>query len=172
MAKINPTGRQYKRTVVSKLGPTADKLRALVGKMGLRPYTVTLIRTAWTGGERGLGEETVVSEVPLLPVPRITDLTGTQAVLSPAGLVEQGEIMLTRISTSMREETLRWGDSQPVPLDQQFFYEIHFPEPDGSPGERRRFVPSSAPYYDPGKLQWMVQLRKQADNRQRNGDMR
>lgn len=169
-----PTGRKYTRTLVSRLGPVADQLRGLAGKFGLRPYTVTLVHTYWSGGKRGVGEEIIAHEHLLDPVPKITDLTGVQSIVSPAGLVEQGEVMLTGISPSMREEVLRGVecDGHPTPLDQQFFYEVQFPLPDGQPGERRRFVTASAPYYSPGKLQWQVQLRKQVEGRQRNGDMR
>jgi hypothetical protein len=163
-----------RRSLGQRLVPVADRLRALLTDFGLRPYTVSIVRTRWTGGRRGVGEEVVVEEIRLRPTPAIADMTGVSAIASPAGLAEQGEILLSKISGTMTEEQLRGisSDGTAIDADEQFFYEIHFPRVDGSPGERRRFFPTSAPYYNAGGLQWQVQLRKQNAERQRGGDVR
>ena len=168
------TAPAMRRSLTQTLIPVADKLRGLLVQFGQRPYNVSLIRTKWAGGERGVGAEIIVSQIYLDPTPRITDLTGVTEITSAAGLAETGSILLTRISGAMTEEQLRGidpeGDS--ISQDENFFYEIEFPHVrDGSPSTRRRFTYSSAPYFSAPGLQWRVELVKQRDDRQYNGDM-
>lgn len=156
------------------LVPVADVLRGLLTTFGLRPYVVRLMRTRWSSGERGVGVETIIESTILEPTPKIADLTGVAAISTPAGLSEQGEVILSRISGRYTEEQLRGmaPSGLPVEASDSFFYEVEFPRPsDGRPSERRRFTLSSAPYYDPFGLQWRVQLRRQRDDRERNGDL-
>lgn len=165
---------QMRRTLGQNLIPVADTLRNLLTDFGLRPYTVTLLQTRWSSGERGEGVEVIIGQCPLLPTPRITDLTEVANIVTAAGLAEQGEIVLSRISGSYTEEQLRgiWPDGQQTEPDSQFFYEVQFPEvATGFPGERRRFFPTSAPYYDAPGLQWRIKLRKQRDDRSRDGSL-
>jgi hypothetical protein len=162
-----------RRTLGQQLVPVADCLRDLLTQFGLRPYTVNLIHTRWSGGSRGVGQELIVSVVPILPTPKIADLSGVQEILSPAGLAEVGEVMLTKVSGRFTEEQLRGvppDGAAPLAGDLQFFYEVQWPELNGQPGDRRRFFPVSAPYYDAPALQWRVQLRRQRGDRARNGD--
>ena len=165
---------QMRRTLGQALLPVADTLRNLLTDFGLSPYTVKLIFTRWSTGERGEGVEIVISEMPIVPTPKITDLTAVTTILTASGLAEQGEIMLSKISGTYTEEQLRgiWPDGRPTDGDTQFFYEIQFNEVQtGVPGERRRFFPTSAPYFDAPALQWRVNLRKQRDDRTRSGDL-
>ena len=168
------TSPAMRRSLTQSLIPVADKLRGLLVQFGQRPYNISIIRTKWSGGERGVGAEILISQTYLDPTPRITDLTGVNEIASPAGLAEQGSILLSRISGSMTEEALRGLDpaGNSIPQDEQFFYEIEFPHPqNGSPSTRRRFTYSSAPYFDAPGLQWRVELVKQRDDREYNGDL-
>ena len=168
------TAPQMRRTLGQTLLPVADTLRNLLTDFGLRPYVVHLLQTRWSTGERGVGVEIILADCPLLPTPRITDLTEVLNIVTPAGLAEQGEILVTRISGLMTEEQLRgiWPNGEQTEKDSQFMYEVRFDNvATGFPGERRRFFPVSAPYFDAPALQWRIKLRKQRDDRARDGDL-
>lgn len=164
---------EYAQTLAGKLIPVADQLRDLLTRAGLRPYIVRLVWTQWSGGQRGYGTEEVVREDQLLPTPKIAPLTSIDAVQYSVGSEEIGEIMLEQISARYTEDYLlgrnEHGDS--IPEDQQFYYEIEFPQENGVfPGIRRRFVISGTPSRFAGRFQWQVMLRKAVENRRRNGD--
>ena len=128
----------------------------------------------WSGGARGEGVESVTSTTTILPTPRISDLSSLQAIVQPIGLDEVGQIQLSQVSNRYDENTLRGlDDAGDEPgIDEQVYYEIEFPGPDGLPAQKRRFVLSSAPYYADGKLQWIVALERARGDRERNGDPR
>src|SRR6266704_2908723 len=92
------TGDGISRTLVRKLVPTVDKLRDLNTKFGVRPYVVHVIRTRWTGGERGIGQEVVVQDVALLPTPKVTDLTGLTLQIQQIGAIEAGSVRVSEMS--------------------------------------------------------------------------
>jgi hypothetical protein len=166
------TSNQYEHTLAREFVPLADELRDMLTEFGLRPYKVRIIRIQWSGGERGIGQPSVVSELHLLPTPKVTDLSGLSEIVHSIGLHEVGGILLTEISGRFTEEALKGydADETPIPPDQEFFYEIEFPRPDGQPSVRRRFFPSSPPEYKAGKLQWTVRLERAHEDRLRNGD--
>jgi len=141
-------------------------------QFGLRPYKVRLIRIQWSGGERGLGQSFVLNETPLLPTPKISDLSAINEIVHPIGLHEEGGIQLSEISGRYTEEDLMGigSDGSDIPLDQEFFYEVEYPRPDGQPSVKRRFFPSSAPVYEAGRLQWNIRLERAHEDRLRNGD--
>lgn len=161
------------KSLAVKLIPTADKLRDLYTTFGLRRYTVTLIRTRWTGPVRGDGTEYAETSVVLLPTPLITDLQGVTEVVNPAGLDEVGTILLSEISASFTEEQLRGWDNQDNPLEdnQDFFYEVEFVLADGSQTVRRRFYPRGVPLMQPGRFQWQVRLERTRDDRTPGGEL-
>jgi hypothetical protein len=167
------SGMAASRSMGGKLIDTVDQARDLMTRYGLRPYTVRLVITRWTGGERGKGEEYVASAVPILPTPKVNDLTGVAAVNTPIGWDESGRVTLSKISGRYTGETLRGLDSagNPPSADEQFFYEIEYAEKTG-PGSKRRFYPRGAPFWDAAKFEWRVELERQADDRQRSGDLR
>lgn len=163
----------------------ADSIRDIASEFGLRPYKVSLVKTRWGGKQaapprRGWGAETVLSVTPLLPTPLLTDMSGVAEIVTPIGLDEFGEILLTEISGTFREEDLRGlalgsdGKVQSIDPDTQFYYEIEFPRPGFAEvdGERRRFTIKGAPMYFSDKFQWQVRLERQRVDRQRNGDPR
>src|SRR5581483_8497539 len=71
-AQAQPMG-----TLIDQLTPTVDCLRDLQTQLGARQYEVTLVWTRWTGGERGVGDEYVVTALPMLPTPLVSDLDST-----------------------------------------------------------------------------------------------
>jgi hypothetical protein len=167
-------GQALGNTLLFKAIPLADKLRDLRTRLGERPYRVRILRTRWSQGQRGRGQEMVVWEQMLLPTPLISDLTGVATVVNPVGLDEIGSIMLSQISGEYTEDNLmgKGTDGSLPDLSEQVFYEIEFPRLDGKPGERRRFTPHSAPSYKPTKFQWTINLERAHMARDRAGDPR
>lgn len=173
MAKFTTvTSSQVKKTLARRFIPLGDSLRNLLTKFGLRTYRVTLVKVQWSGGERGVGLPTVLSEEILLPTPKISDINGLTEVVQAVGLDELGQLTVSQISGRYTEEQLlgRAADGDDISEDTEFFWEVEFPHPDGTPGTKRRFFPRGAPQYEPGRLQWTVRLEKSNENRARSGD--
>jgi len=169
----NLSGVDLSNTLARRLVPVADALRDLRTTFGMRPYEVHIIRTAWSGGERGVGEEYVTSDLVILPTPRIVDLSTLSAIAQPVGLDEVGLVMLDEISGRYTDDQLRGhrDDGSPPSPEENIFYEVVFPLPDGREGTapRRRFFPASAPYYTAGKFEWVIRLERARPDRQAGG---
>lgn len=165
------SGLDLSKTLAQKLIPVADFLRDLRTRFGMRPYEVHVIRTKWTGGERGVGEEYVDSDVTILPTPRIMDMSALQEIVHPVGLDEVGQVTLDEVSGRYTDDQLRGhhDDGTPPTEDENVFYEVVFPLPDGKSGnvDRRRFFPTSAPHYSAGKFEWWVRLERSHPDRPR-----
>lgn len=160
-------------TLARKLISTVDTLRDLSTRFGFRPYEVRVIRTKWTGGERGLGQELVVSDQPILPTPLISSLDGVRRVVNLVGLDELGNVSLSQVSGRYAEGFLTGTDAEGYPLDPDvdFFFEVVFPTP-GSASDhapRRRFFPVSAPSYDASRFEWTVNLQRSHVDRRADG---
>lgn len=168
----DPTGLQEKMSLVRKLEPVADALRDQLTKVGLRQYKVAVVRVRWTGGARGDGVPEAVSYTHLLPTPKVLDLASLEEVLHPTGMQETGGIRVEQISGSYTEEQLRGLDQDGNQLDpsEEVFYEIEFLRGDNLPSLKRRFILQDAPQYFAGKLQWQMNLSRQAGDRDRQGD--
>ena len=80
------------RTLVRKLSPTVDRLRQIATNLGVRPYRVFLVRTRWSGEERGEGQEVVYDEREILPTPRVKQVSNLMRYLTEVGVGEQGEL--------------------------------------------------------------------------------
>lgn len=167
------TGLDLSNTLARKLISTVDSVRNLATRFGLRPYEVRMVRTKWTGGERGEGYEVVISEEPILPTPLIVGLDGVTRIVQPVGLDEVGACQLTQISGRYAEGFLTGSDTDgnPLDIDTQYYFEVIFPTPgkavDGAP--RRRFYASSAPTYDASKFEWRVTLQRSHSDRRNDG---
>jgi hypothetical protein len=166
------TGDDLKCSLAISLIPVADDLRDLLTQTGMRPYVVHFVRTRWSGGSRGDGVEQVVYDAPILPTPLVSDLSALNEIVNPVGLDEVGGIVLSEVSGAYTEEQLlgRGAGGEPIPPDEQFYYEIEFTRTDGRPAERRRFFIRSAPSYQPSKFQWTVSLERSHEDRTRLGE--
>ena len=166
-------GMDLSRTLARRLISTVDNLRDLMTRFGLRPYEVRMVRTKWSGGERGLGQEFVVFDEPILPTPLILGMDGITRIVQPVGLDEVGGCQLSQVSGRYAEGYLTGRDSEgnPVDGDTQYYFEVVFPTPgevaDGAP--RRRFYASSAPLYDPSNFEWRVSLQRSHSDRRNDG---
>lgn len=166
------TDGSFADTLAQKLRPVADQMRDLLTQAGLRPYIVRLIWTQWSEGERGFGVEEVFQEEMLLPTPKVMNVETLDEMVRPMGTEEFGRVEVTQISGRYTENFLRGFDQTgaPVPENQNFYYEIEFPNENGTfPGIKRRFSIASAPQYYPGKFGWAIKLDKAIQNRNLNG---
>lgn len=84
--------------------PIIDDARAIRDELGLVVRPVARVVRAWSGGELGLGTptETVVT---LAPSPRVRDVARVQ--YQPGGEVQEGDVVIDRISASLTEAWLR-----------------------------------------------------------------
>lgn len=164
-------GSEIGRTLVATLTPCVDQIRNIFTVLGARPYHVSLIHTQWSSGMRGGGVEQVIRKVDVLPTPLIADLNDIQKELMSIGTEEVGVLKVSEISPRFTEDQLTGisDNGEPVPEDQQFYWEIFFPRPNG-PGVRRRFTVRGTPNYDALNFQWTVILIKQYEDRDRQGN--
>jgi len=166
-------GMDLSKTLGRRLINTVDRLRDIPVRFGLRPYEVHVVRTRWTGGERGVGYEVVIFDEAVLPTPLITSLDGVSRVVNIVGLDEIGSVRLEQVSGRYAEGYLSGTDENgnPPDPDTNFYYEVQFPTPgtitDGAP--RRRFFPSSAPSYDASRFQWSLSLERSHVDRLNDG---
>lgn len=166
-------GIDLSRTLARQLISTVDSVRDLATQLGFRPYAVHMVRTKWSGGERGIGQEFVISDEPLLPTPLLLGLDGVSRIVQPVGLDEVGGCQLTQISGRYAEGFLTGTDEDgnAVDPDVQYYFEIIFPTPgsilDGAP--RRRFYAANAPTYDASKFEWRVTLQRSHSDRRNDG---
>ena len=112
-----------------RLGPRADRLRQIAVNFGVRPYNVTLIWGKWNGKQRGEGHFTVVKQIPLLPNPKVEDLSAIALDPRSAGILSVGSIRLSGISPTYTSDMLKglWLPTQPsdrLAEDIEFFYEV------------------------------------------------
>lgn len=166
-------GMDLSRTIARQMIATVDSLRDLATQLGFRPYEVHMVRTKWSGGERGVGQEFVISDEAILPTPLLLGLDGVSTIVHPVGLDEIGGCQVTQISGRYAEGyfTGRDEDGNEVDPDVQYYFEIMFPTPgsvsDGAP--RRRFYASSSPTYDAIKFQWRINLQRSHSDRRNDG---
>lgn len=169
----DPTLLNQARTLAGSLVGTVDSIRDLYACFGARSYTVHLVRTRWSGGERGTGVEEVISEEQLLPVPRVTGLDGLDRAAGPTGMTEQGSIRIDQISARYTEDQLLGiVDGRAIPLDQQFYWEVRALSLGAQPVARRRMAPSSSPELDRLNMQWTMRFARQMADRGRAGGPR
>jgi hypothetical protein len=168
----DPSTLQFGKTLAQKLIPVADRVRDLFTKFGMRPYKVRVVRVRWSSGQRGVGTPVIEAALDLLPTPLVQDLTTMTEIVQPIGLDEVGVISVSEISGRFTDAQLRVmkEDGQAPGPDEEVFYEIEFPKPDGS-SDKRRFYLRAAPHYFAGKFYWQVRLEKAHADRQENGDL-
>lgn len=156
--------------LVQSLIPCVDSVRDLYTCLGARAYRVDLVRTRWSGGRRGLGVEELIVRQPILPTPRIGNLSELAIYQRGIGGDEAGILEVSEISASFTEDQLTGlgADGCPVPKDEQFYWEVTLPASNGN-SIKRRFVPTSPPNLNPTGFQWTINLRRAYEDRTRVG---
>lgn len=156
----------------ARLGKLWDRARDMYSRLGLRPYAVAIVRVRSIGARRrGDGPPEVVAEWPILPTPKLGDLSGLTQILNPDQLRELGTVQLSGISHEYTEDMLlgRGPQGLAIPPDEVVFYEVRWLDANGVPTQRRRFVCSSAPSYRPESAEWVVTLTRAPVDRGRDG---
>jgi len=160
-------------SLVESLGNTVDSIRQIAVDLGVRPYKVHAVRVKWSGGEIGRGTPETVLDQAIVPTPRIRNVTSVNRESTTAGTSEKGNIRLDRISPRYTEDEIKYyfSTQSDLGVDEEGFVEIYVDERDGQT-QRKRYVVSRVPERRPDKFDWVVTLRKQEDNRQRDRDYR
>lgn len=162
---------QPEDSLANCLGAVADDLRQLYTAFGLRPYRLFSIVTRWTGGEHGRGDEVLVSEVELLPTPRVS-LSGLRGSLSDGGLRERGTLRVDQISPRYTEDDINAiFHVHPLPASHTGWIEMREDARDGSKMIRRRFVVQGTPARHADRFSWEVDLTQQDPSRNRLGQI-
>lgn len=163
-----------RHTLVRSLVPCVDSIRDLYTCLGARVYEVSLVRTRWSGGERGVGVEEVISDEPILPTPKVGDLSGLTYQTYSLGSEEAGTLQVSEVSARYGEDYLmgRYPEGIETPLDENFYWEIRIPVAPNESGERRRFFPTAVANLTPLRFQWTVTLVRAYQDRSRSGDPR
>jgi hypothetical protein len=160
-------------SLVESLGGVVDSVRQISVDLGLHPYKVHAVRIKWTGGEIGRGEPKVQFDEPILPTPRVSNISNLDRESTAAGVCEKGTVRLDRISPRYTEDQIKYYFSTESDLgnDEEGFIEISIDERDGKT-ERKRYVVSGVPERRPQRFDWTVVLTKQEDDRLRNANYR
>ncbi len=164
------SGNALAATLIPKLTTVRDKVWDLRTRLGAQPYTVSIVVTGWSGGRRNSGVEEVVSCVDITPTPTVEAMGSQTRTLHPVGLDEVGTVRVSGISPAYTEDELVGVGplGQPIPADQNFYWEITFRQPTGQNPVRRRYEVRGTPEYNPTRFQWTVLLVKADENRDRN----
>ena len=88
----------FARALTSRLVPCADAVRNLNTTLGVYNYSVWLVFTSWSGGERNEGVEELAREEPVLPTPCVGALTALEETIQSIGRDEVGSLTVTQIS--------------------------------------------------------------------------
>jgi hypothetical protein len=162
------TAQSIANALTSKLVPCIDAIRNINTTLGAYAYSVWLVHTRWSGGERGEGVEELLSAEPVLPTPCLGARTALEETIQSVGRDEVGTLTMTEISLSYTQDCLLGNGvgGAPCPLDQNFYWEVRFPQPDGTT-VNRRFLPRSVPSTDSTSVQWIINLIRASDDRSR-----
>jgi hypothetical protein len=160
------------QSLAEVLGGTVDELRQLYTDFGLRPYRVFSVVIRWTGGDIGKGDAVLESEVELLPTPLLVDMKPVRGTAKPAGLDEEGAVMLKQISPRYTEDDVRTiFHQEQLPKDRDGYLEIRMDARDGIT-TRRRFTVKGAPSRSADRFEWSTRLIMQDHDRDRDGQIR
>lgn len=153
------------RNLIDRLVPLVDTIRGRLNPaMGIRQWTVTVVRRTWPSGKRGdtSAGPAVLTELELTPQPKVrfSSESGVAYKMRGAGREEEGSITLSEIS-------LRYSEDQLVPqgLGQnvEFFYRLTDAQGQGLPA--RHYVPMGPPEPDrEGSVGWTLKLSRRHVN--------
>ena len=165
-------------TLAYRLARTADRLRQLKSRFGIRPYRVFLVHGAWSGDRRGFGQFIVRSRIELKPTPRIRDMGAVRQMLRATGRSEEGDLYVDEISATLTEPDLM-GDTCDLrdpstprtgASTAEFWWEVEEVRPGSPTPQVRQFVPVAAPDLRRDRFQWAISLAKRDYDPGRAGD--
>jgi hypothetical protein len=167
---------EIRSSLMVSLVPLVDVIRQnTVVDLGLRPYRVFLIHVQWSGAKPGDGQPTEMSRREIKPTPRVRDMSSTTEVLSAFGRLEEGGIVVDKISAKFSEDDLMGKTPDLVnparprtgKRNGEFFWEVQENRPVNPNPIPRRYVPAAAPTLMRGGSHWRVPLNKQNTDRSR-----
>jgi hypothetical protein len=166
---------EVKASLMSTLSPTIDNIRQIAVDLGLRPYRVFIVHVLWTGDKVGGGNPIELSRREILPTPRIRVMSATSEVLSPFGRVEEGGIVIDRISAKYSEDDLTGKTPDLVDpamprtgkRNGEYFWEVQENRPGFPKTIPRRYIRAAAPTLMRGGSHWRIPLNKQTTDRSR-----
>jgi hypothetical protein len=144
--------------LTDELVSLADELRGLYTELGARPYRVFVVRRAWSGSRVGEGTATE-TETEIVPRPAV--LTKVRGELRPAGLEEEGNLVVAEVSLTWTEPELY---SPALAGNEQHLFRLA--DAHGQLGRSRFYVPSAPPVPVRGDamrddvLGWTIELRR------------
>lgn len=148
----------YRSTLIASLVPCIDEIRGLNTDLGLRPYRVFLVKSRFSGTNRGRGAEQIVSELEILPAPKVEPFTGLSLIMMTVGTDETGDVRLSEVSMKYDENQLlgRGPRGEALGANETFYWELQ----NIAKGEswRRKFIVKGIPTLDPGKMMWSLVL--------------
>lgn len=170
------TPAQAAATRVARIGPRVNRVRQRLTEKGLRPHRVFIVWVRWSG-ERGEGDAQVALEQEILPTPKVESLDSVILAGGNAGVVPFGNLRVTEVDPTLPYSLLRglhpqFTDPRTDMLRPEYevFYEVVDDGRDGDPAPvRRRFRLMSEPTRRAGKLDWLLLLEKEDENRNRRG---
>lgn len=141
------------------LVPVIDEIRGLFSELGARSSRVFVVRRTWTGERPGEG---AVSEVAteILPAPAVL-VRGLRGDLRPAGVGEEGDIVLSEVSLTWTEPELFSPDLQER---ERLYYRVQ--DAHGQEVRSRYYVPIAPPQAVRGDadradvLGWTIELKR------------
>ena len=167
---------EVRASLMGEMSPIVDDLRQIAVDLGLRPYRVFIVHVLWTGVKVGDGNPVEISRREILPTPRIRDMSATTEVLSAFGRVEEGGIVIDRISAKYSEDDLT--GKTPDLIDPamtrtgkrngEYFWEVQENRPGFPKTIPRRYVHAAVPTLMRGGSHWRIPLNKQNVDRSRN----
>lgn len=166
------TGKSLCDSLANNLFRTANRVRNIASRLGMRPYVVRIIRVGWLGPRRYQGQKEILSTFTILPTPKVTLYEALVDDQLPIGRQTTGSVVVTEINPDLTEDQLRGIPEglSAVPKHHEIFYEIEYPhENQGS--RKRRFHLDTVPYYSAERLEWSVGLVAASSDRTRAGDL-
>jgi hypothetical protein len=151
--------------LIDRLVPLVDTIRGKLNPaMGLRQWTVTVVRRTWPSGKRGdvSAGPAILSELELLPQPKVRfdPEKGVAYQMRGAGREEEGPILLSEISLTYSEEQLVPKGLLP---GEEFFYRLTDAQGQNVPA--RQYVPMGPPLPDREKdIGWTLRLSRRHVN--------
>lgn len=141
--------------LVDRLLPTIGRLRSgLLPKFGVRQFRVTIVRRQWSGGERGKGTSTVISQTVLDPPPLVS--TGGGARLLAGGQDEADRVTLSEIDLRYTEGELT---GRPILEGEDLYYRIE--DANGQRISPRYYLLEGDPEPDrEDSIGWKLKLRR------------
>ncbi len=165
---VQLTPAQASSTLAQRVMRSQDRARQKIARLGFRPYNVDLVWVKWTGTERGQGFEKVHLRVPLVPNPKLVDLSTINLSAVSTGILPIGSIRLDKISGCYTSDQLygRLFADKGTPHPFGFYYEV-YEDGRGGVAERMKFRPVATPTRR--AYGWQITLERISQDGERDG---